>query len=284
MNKRRQAHFTLIELIVVIATVAILSAILLPSIRKSGDSAKQAQCMANCKTFAMANVLYGASFNGFVTPIAWGDGVNIWPALLWNMCSDNVAMPYKDFDSGKDKWLRIVKNSRMFECPADVSSELMADSASDMPKLSYAINRSAVRNMKSSANAARIPSGPVLKTTKFKIPSRMIYVCDTSWNRWPSFGSDAIGRLYSTRPHPSYDFKPGSICHHLDQSRLASEFNEGGSEMTPWHANKTWNYSFMDCHAEALRPEQTIKKGRSVSDHEPSGYWTWNQEPWGEDE
>ena len=285
MKTRSQAHFTLIELLIVIAIIAILAAMLLPALQSARRTAKMAQCTSNCKQFAQSNHLYAATFNGFVTPIAWGDGVNIWTAIIWNQIGGAAEMPYDNYTKDKDKWLKPVKNSHLFECPADADTLSLGDSSSDMPKLSYAINRSAVRNMKSSSNAASIPSGPVLKTTKFKIPSQMIYVCDTSWNKRGGSSSQPPGRIYSTQSHPSYSFKPGSICHHWDQGQLAPEFNNGSGETKPWHVSNSWNYSFIDGHAGNLRPEQTINtKVSKVENREPSGYWTWNQRLWGEDE
>ena len=283
MKSRCSKQFTLIELLIVIAIIAILAAMLLPALQSARRTAKMAQCTSNCKQFAQSNHLYGASFNAFVTPIAWSNGVNIWQACIWNQIGGATPMPYDAPPTNKN-WVKGVRGSKLFECPADEDTKALADSESLMPKLSYAINRSAVRNMKSSSNAASIPSGPVLKTTKFKIPSQMIYVCDTSWNKAGSNASNPPGRLYSTQSHPNYSFKPGSICHHWDQGTLAPEFNGGSDETLPWHTGKSWNYSFMDSHAETLRPEQTIKKGRNVNDREPSGFWTWNQEVWGENE
>ena len=288
MKTRYSKHFTLIELLIVIAIIAILAAMLLPALQSARRTAKMAQCTSNCKQFAQSNHLYGASFNAFVTPIAWGDGVNIWPALIWNQIGGAAEMPLSNYSSGKDKWVKSVKNTHLFECPADEDSKSVAIS-SETPVLSYGINRSAVRNMKSSSNAASIPSGPVLKTTKFKVPSQMIYVCDTSWNIRAGglSSSNPPGRLYSDKNH-SYGFKPGSVCHHWDQGNLAPEFNSGSIDDSgkdgrkPWHVSNSWNYSFIDGHASNLRPEQTIMKGANVSDRVPSGYWTWNQKKWGE--
>ena len=285
--EQRTRFFTLIELVVLILCVAFFvgSAMILLGITGCSAPYRQtaylAQCASNCKQFAQSNHLYGTVFNGFVTPIAWDDGVNIWPAILWNQQS-NVMMPYKKpvDDAG---WGRAVKSSHLFDCPADKDTKSLSDSDGEMPKLSYAINRSAVRNMKSSSNAASIPSGPVLKTTKFKIPSQMIYVADTAWNKGAS-ASDVPGRLYSTRQH-SLGFKPGSIVSHVDQGRLGSEFLGGSDETKPWHSDKTWNYAFIDGHAANLRPEQTINTRESgVEKNEPSGYWTWNQRVWGADD
>ena len=113
----------------------------------------------------------------------------------------------------------------------------------------------------------------------------MIYVCDTSWNKAGGSSSSAPGRIYSTQNHPSYNFKPGSVCHHWDQGQLAPEFNNGSGETKPWHVSNSWNYSFIDGHAGNLRPEQTINtKVSKVENREPSGYWTWNQMLWGQDE
>ena len=289
MKSRCSKQFTLIELLIVIAIIAILAAMLLPALQSARKTAKMAQCTSNCKQFAQSNHLYAADFNGYVTPIAWSSGINIWEAIIWNQIGGVSPMPYSSYSSGKDKWLRSVKSSKLFECPADEGSKAVGGSENDMPLLSYAINRSAVRNMKSSSNAASIPSGPVLKTTKFKIPSQMIYVCDTSWNLAGTSGSNAPGRVYSDKSH-SYGFKPGSVCHHWDQGNLAPEFNSGslddsGSKGTkPWHVSNSWNYSFIDGHASNLRPEQTINtKVAKVEDRTPSGYWTWNQKLWGED-
>jgi len=282
MKSRCSKQFTLIELLIVIAIIAILAAMLLPALQSARRTAKMAQCTSNCKQFAQSNHLYGASFNAFVTPIAWGSGVNIWEACLWNQIGGATPMPYDTPVTNKN-WVKGVRGSKLFECPADEDTKALADSDSLMPKLSYAINRSAVRNMKSSSNAASIPSGPVLKTTKFKIPSQMIYVCDTSWNK--ASNSNSPGRLYSDKSHPSYSFKPGSVCHHWDQGQLAPEFNSGSGETKPWHVSNSWNYSFIDGHASNLRPEQTINtKVSKVENREPSGYWTWNQRLWGEDE
>ena len=283
MKSRYSKQFTLIELLIVIAIIAILAAMLLPALQAARRTAKMAQCTSNCKQFAQSNHLYAASNNAYVTPIAWGDGVNIWPAILWNQIGGAAEMPYSNYTSGSDKWANAVKTTHLFECPADESMKGVGELK--MPKLSYGINRSAVYSVKGTSNATSIPSGPVLKTTKFKIPSQMIYVCDTSWNKRGGSSSQPPGRIYSTQSHPSYSFKPGSICHHWDQGQLAPEFNSGNGETKPWHVSNSWNYSFIDGHAGNLRPEQTINtKVAKVADRTPSGFWTWNQQLWGKDE
>jgi len=55
MKKRA---FTLIELLVVIAIIAVLMAILMPSLRAARDQAKRVHCVSNVKTLSLAWFMY----------------------------------------------------------------------------------------------------------------------------------------------------------------------------------------------------------------------------------
>ncbi|MFA5203517.1 MAG: prepilin-type N-terminal cleavage/methylation domain-containing protein [Lentisphaeria bacterium] len=60
--------FTLIELLVVIAIIAILAALLLPSLGAARDSAKAIACMSNLKQIGLATQSYLANSNGMFPP------------------------------------------------------------------------------------------------------------------------------------------------------------------------------------------------------------------------
>lgn len=63
MSKKRISAFTLIELLVVIAIIAMLMAIMLPSLRRARDQARQAVCKSNLRQFGSALGLYVADNN-----------------------------------------------------------------------------------------------------------------------------------------------------------------------------------------------------------------------------
>ena len=70
MAGRRGRGFTLIELLVVIAIIAILMAILVPSLNRVRKQAKFIGCKSNLKSYGLMAFMYADDCDG-VMPNAW---------------------------------------------------------------------------------------------------------------------------------------------------------------------------------------------------------------------
>lgn len=72
MKRTRQA-FTLIELLVVVSIIALLVSILLPSLGKAREAAREVKCLANLKQLSTAVSTYWASSNFQLVRYVYGD-------------------------------------------------------------------------------------------------------------------------------------------------------------------------------------------------------------------
>lgn len=63
--------FTLIELMVVIAVIALLIGILLPALGQAREEGRSAVCAANLRSMGLAWQLYSNDNNGVVMPARW---------------------------------------------------------------------------------------------------------------------------------------------------------------------------------------------------------------------
>ena len=70
----KMKKFTLIELLVTIAIIAILAALLLPSLSKARDKARSAQCTGNIKQVGLSLISYGGDAVDWITPY-WADNI-----------------------------------------------------------------------------------------------------------------------------------------------------------------------------------------------------------------
>jgi len=109
-----ESGFTLIEMLVVIATIAILLAILLPAVRMVRVVAKRAVCQSNLKQLAYAWTMYLNDYDGYFYRKDNADvGYGGWKGLV------NLSpRPLNSFVDLNDT-LNDEKSAKVFCCPAD---------------------------------------------------------------------------------------------------------------------------------------------------------------------
>ncbi len=163
--------FTLIELLIVIAIIAILASLLLPALGNVRRRALAVQCVSNLMQIGVASLIY-VDESGFY-PYAKVTGA-----------------PIRWFDQLSSK---LPKNSPAFLCPAEAERTALPDDAAMF--LNYGI--SAVNLHSNKETSFWYPVSP----TRIKRPSEVIFVSDVEQGRY-YFGSGVDFRKYLSFRHP----------------------------------------------------------------------------------
>ena len=100
-NPSTEAAFTLVELLVVVSIIALLIAILLPSLKGARDQAKATLCLSNVRQMGIASAMYSDSNNDYYPLTKHGEQDAVWIKTL---------QPYAG-------------NDLLFRCPSDRSTD-----------------------------------------------------------------------------------------------------------------------------------------------------------------
>lgn len=113
MQRKNRAAFTLIELLVVVAIIAILMALLLPSLKNAREQAKSVTCGSNLRQQAMAIFIYSEDYQRYIPPV--DTGINVGDSKWWtNLLVDGRYLP--DCKWRDRYWGSAI--SGVFLCPA----------------------------------------------------------------------------------------------------------------------------------------------------------------------
>jgi prepilin-type N-terminal cleavage/methylation domain-containing protein/prepilin-type processing-associated H-X9-DG protein len=119
--------FTLIELLVVIAIIAILAAMLLPSLSKAKSKATGAYCLGNEKQLTLAFMMYADDNNSFMPPTTYSNAVmyggGYWYGPIPNIAAgiserDAINRVIEGFKRGP-LW-KYAANPGSYHCPGDM--------------------------------------------------------------------------------------------------------------------------------------------------------------------
>ena len=101
MKKAERNTFTLIELLIVIAIIAILAAMLLPALNKAREKARGTTCLSNLKQAYLPVMMYASDWKDWIVPIRTG------------MAGFSSTSPLKELDKQG-----YVKKQSVFICPS----------------------------------------------------------------------------------------------------------------------------------------------------------------------
>jgi prepilin-type N-terminal cleavage/methylation domain-containing protein/prepilin-type processing-associated H-X9-DG protein len=111
---RKPRGFTLIELLVVISIIAVLLAILIPSLSKAREKVKDTSCKSNLKNIGLAVAMYLDAYERKLPP------ANSANQLLWYDAAGNVYRP--NTATGSTYWgiyyYDYLKDTTIFGCPS----------------------------------------------------------------------------------------------------------------------------------------------------------------------
>lgn len=80
---QRSAAFTLVELLTVIAIIAILAALLLPGLKAMRSQGRSIVCMNKLRQIGLANQMYVADNNGYIAGMTPSAGYASWGTYNW---------------------------------------------------------------------------------------------------------------------------------------------------------------------------------------------------------
>ena len=170
---REMRDFTLIELLIVLAIIAILASLLLPALNKARDRAKTIQCTANFKQIGTAAITYSDAYNGVfvsgVLPGADGSGSCYLNDLK---CTATWYVQLWPFVNGRQLPLEGMPQKSVFLCPAAEEKDVFILTSAATPRriTSLAWN--------GKTNASSPPNTGAKKINRCKYPSQISVMWD----------------------------------------------------------------------------------------------------------
>jgi prepilin-type N-terminal cleavage/methylation domain-containing protein/prepilin-type processing-associated H-X9-DG protein len=131
-SARNRPGFTLIELLVVISIIALLIAILLPSLSKARERVKVVQCASNMRQLAVAFASYQIDSNFWVAPAPGEYNIYDWAYKLDYYLEPSRLPPVSQIN---------LTYSAAWDCPENPSPVTIAPNGRNGRTTSFRINR-----------------------------------------------------------------------------------------------------------------------------------------------
>jgi prepilin-type N-terminal cleavage/methylation domain-containing protein/prepilin-type processing-associated H-X9-DG protein len=153
----RRAGFTLVELLVVIAVIALLAAILFPVFARARENARRSSCQSNLRQIGLGILQYAQDYDELVPARQHASG-SVSPRS-WR----GMLQPY-------------IKSADVFRCP---SNRANAANAADGIRRSYNCNGlSSTANLCGTAPMPEIPTGTPVHLARIQNTAQLILVVE----------------------------------------------------------------------------------------------------------
>lgn len=164
-NRAAARRFTLVELLVVIAVIAILAGLILPALSSSRDRARLALCLGNIREVTLMHLFYADANGGYFCP-AWDASFDSWESSANHRGPGILSRVVPDSSATK---------GRVFECPAAKTS-LLLNPAWTARFAGYGMNYL----LSFGTAAASPPNFRFCRIQSVKTPSRLVILADAA--------------------------------------------------------------------------------------------------------
>lgn len=217
MNKK----FTLIELLIVIAIIAILASMMLPALNKARESARRSSCLNNLKQIGLCSLQYANDYDDCILPSG---------TPIWKMRWFDLLYPY------------LGNNKKTMDCPAQkddtagnaTGNTLVAVTPNESIRLGYGANTGVM-------GAANTDSY-ICKLIAISNPSRMLMMAD--------YTKAFLFSPWIIKGDTQYDYLWKSHMYGANFLLI-----DGHAQYQKWSANKT----FLNKIYEAVAPANKVK-------------------------
>lgn len=270
---RRTRGFTLLEVLVVVGTISVLVALLMPALHKTRQSAMRLACASNMRQLGVAVQAYAAENRGVlpfaamkVSPPSGGTHAGMW-CLSWDdLISDHLG---GNLSTAEKEAAFNYKGLEVLKCPSDPYDPVYGTAG--VHRRSYALVRAASAVNPNDGRpfggvayqwtvpslAAYQPSGKFqLKISQIRNASSTFLAVENP-NPWNAQGYD----------YESFIDTPAQVSPYV---MWLGDVLTGDRARRTFHGDR-WNFLYVDGHVESLQLEDTVRNGDFGIAH---GAWT----------